>query len=148
VRVLCESVGGTPGTDGFWTRSLIDGLVIGCLPVFASWQLPPLYSSGVRWQLAPDHGTGNEDLQPPPIVYQRGWGDCGNLTLWRLLELNCTRWEPVVRRTRKRAELAGIRWTSPPARAVVEWTGDDMHAYLRLPNGDFEDPSEILGMPR
>lgn len=144
--VRCSSVGGFAGQDGFWTRSLIDGLVLGSLPIFPSWNLPELYSSGVRWQLAADHGTGIEDLDPPPVVYQRGHGDCGNLTLWRLLELNQRRWEPVIRRTRTRRELAGIRWTSRPARAVVEWVGDEMHAYIRHPDGRFEDPSKELGM--
>jgi hypothetical protein len=147
VDVLCSSVGGYPGEDAFWVRSVIDGLVVGSLPIFPSWQLPELYTSGVRWQLDPNHGTGIDELLPPPVVLGRGWGDCGNLTLWRLLELNRYRWEPIVRRLRSgRRQLAGIRWATPPARAEVEWVEDEMHAFVRHPDGRTEDPSKKLGM--
>lgn len=145
--IRVQSVGGEYGHDSFFVRSLIDGLVVGSLPVFTSWRLPMLYASGVRYAVDPEHGTGTDEIDPPPIVLQRGWGDCGNLTLWRLLELNQNRWVPVLRRVGNRNELVGIKWAKTPARAVVQWVNGELHALVRHPDGQTEDPSEILGMP-
>lgn len=142
-----ESPGGSLGQDAWFARSLIDGAVVGSLPRFSEWWLPPLYQSGVVWRLAEAHGTGVEPLLPPPLVNQQGHGDCGDLTLWRLCELNLDRWAPIVRRVKGRSQMVGLRWVKPPYRAVVEWSGPEMHAYIRCPDGSFEDPSRELGMP-
>lgn len=137
--------GALAGDEAFLVRFLVDAAADGSMPMFSSWGLPPLYRSGVRWALPDTHGTGNEDLDLPPDVFARGWGDCGNLTVWRLCELNSRIWRPMFARN---GQLTGIRWRRPPARALVEWVGDDFHVLIRLPNGDTEDPSIKLGMPR
>lgn len=144
--IRVQSVGGNFGHDAFFVRSLLDGLCVGCLPLWTDWHLPELYSSGVRFQMDPEHGTGNDEIDPPPIVFARGWGDCGNLTLWRLCEINAYNWQPIIRGSGRRAELVGIRWAKPPARALVTWIGGEMHALVRHPDGTIEDPSKILGM--
>lgn len=139
------SPGGYPGHDALFTAELLNGIVRGTLPMWRSWRMPRLYESGVHWQLDPLHGTGKENLKPPPLILQRGWGDCGELTLWRLLELNDKRWYPLTERRKGGPVMIGVGWHRPPAHAVVDWVGDDMHAFVR-DNGRDEDPSLRLGM--
>lgn len=107
------------------TRCMLDGLSDAYAPlVHTYWNLPPLYQSGIRFELEPDHGKGIEDYTSPPITYGRGTGDCDDLVLYRLSEL----------------KAAGI-----PARCTAEWLGNAVHVQVRLPNGAIEDPSLILG---
>lgn len=92
-------------------------------------QVPPLYSSGVRWQNEPTD-WGYEDFAIIPAVMQRGWGDCDDLAPWRCAEL------------REQGERAKIR---------IQWKtmndgGKLYHIVVRRENGQIEDPSRILGM--
>ena len=92
------------------------------LPWYKLHPLPPLYQSGVRWQLEPGHGSGVDEFASPWTTYARGWGDCDDLLTWRLLELRA----------------AGIR-----ARPAFAWRGDECHVLVSR-GGRLEDPSEIL----
>lgn len=112
-----------PGEAAFFVKKFLEGVAAGCLPCWERWGLPPLYESGIRFELPPNHGTGAELTLLPPVTYAMGVGDCDRLTVYRLAELY----------------HAGV-----PAAAVVEWRGPAMHAMIRTRRG-LEDPSELLG---
>lgn len=124
-----------PGLEAFDIRSLIEGYAAGWLPVFPRWGLPPLLHSGVRFALEPGHGSGHETLVKPTTVYERKWGDCAHLVVWRLCELNQTRWG-----WNERSET--IVWTRAPATCRIEWRNYRMHVTVR--DGHVEDWTEIL----
>lgn len=85
--------------------------------------LPPLYQSGVTFREEERPADGHESWDCPWVVYQRGYGDCDDLVLWRLSEL-----------------LAAGRQASP----VMVWRGDKFHVLLRHATGRLEDPSLTL----
>ena len=144
IHVYVDTDFDTSGEESWFVESVLNGEALGCLPSFPSWNLPPLYQSGVRFQYDPDHGTGRESFKLPWQTYADGWGDCANLALWLILEINQHRWKPVLD---SRGRLRSIRYTRRPATAHIAWDGDDMHAMVRLPNGKIEDPARKLGMP-
>jgi hypothetical protein len=91
--------------------------------------VPPLYSSGVRYR-EEDPTQGYEEFALIPIMIERGWGDCDDLAPWRCAEL------------REAGEKACIR---------IQWrrqaSGSKLfHILVRRENGVIEDPSLILGM--
>lgn len=49
--------------------------------------LPPLYKSHVQYQSEPWAGQGVEEFADPWTVYERGWGDCDDLIIYRGAEL-------------------------------------------------------------
>ena len=82
---------------------------------------PELYKSGVKF--APEPFKDGEHFDLPGFVVKRGWGDCDDLVIWRLIE--CYR----------HGELAA----SP---AVVWPEGSrKYHARLRRADGTLEDPT-------
>lgn len=86
-------------------------------------RLPPLYSAGVRYRREP---PGQEVWQLPSQTAERGFGDCEDLSAWRVAELR----------------LAG-----EAAKIVFRKSGRNLwHALVRRANGDLEDPSAKLGM--
>jgi hypothetical protein len=113
-----------PGYAAYFVKELIDGLVSGCRFLYPGWSLPLLYESGVQFRLPPDHGAGVEYFALPPVVHQKGWGDCDQLVIWRLCELHA----------------AGERG----ARCKTDWIGGAMHVRIRRGNGRTEDPARIL----
>ena len=85
--------------------------------------IPPLYRSGVRYRR---EAPGQERWQLPREVYERGFGDCEDLSIWLAAEL----------------QLRGIA-----ARVAVLKTGPRLwHAVVQLPDGRILDPSRRLGM--
>lgn len=112
-----------PGYVAYLLAHQITGLARGCKFLMKRWQLPTLYESGVRFRLPPQHGTGFENFCTPLETYQRGWGDCDNLVIWRVAEL----WDQ-----------------GESARCRCEWLGDAYHVLVRRGNGTLEDPSKIL----
>lgn len=114
------------GHLAFLTAQVLNGLAAGYLPLSHLCPLPPLYQSGVRYAMEPGHGKGIEDFANPWMTLQRGWGDCDDLILYRLLELL------------KAGERAHTR---------AEWLGNAVHVVIRRENGDREDPSALLGAP-
>jgi len=91
----------------------------GALPV-----LPPLYKSGVVYRREPASGSGVEDFADPWTCFNRKWGDCDDLVIWRLAELIAS----------------GERVPAPQ----VCRAGTRMHVLVRRASGKLEDPSRIL----
>lgn len=86
---------------------------------------PSLYASGVRYQREP---AGEEDWQTVSVTYRRKTGDCEDLAAWRAAELVVSGED-----TKARAVLKRIR----PGL---------IHCIVRRGNGQYEDPSKLLGM--
>lgn len=83
--------------------------------------LPPLYQSGVQFRR---ERPGREEWDTADIVLDRGWGDCEDLSGWRIGELR----------------RMGI-----DARPEVKRTAERrFHAVVRWPGGAVEDPSRVL----
>jgi len=87
--------------------------------------LPLLYESGIRYQPEPWAGQGTEEWANPYDVYERGWGDCDDLVLYRVAEL-IAKGEPATVQT---------MWKRGTKRH---------HVRVRRANGRVEDPSLIL----
>lgn len=100
--------------------------------------VPPLYSSGVRYENEPPwkfDGRPAEEFACIPIVLARGFGDCDDLSPWRVAEL---------------------RRAGEPAKIRIQWKRKTLangtkgrkyfHIVVRRANGDIEDPSAKLGM--
>jgi hypothetical protein len=116
-----------PAERAWFVKQAIEGFARGCMPAFRRWKLPPLYQSGVRFQLPPEHGSGVERMQTPIDTYRAGWGDCDRLLIWWL----CERWAH---------EL--------PASCSTYFLGGNMHVLGRKSvddRGELEDPSVHLG---
>lgn len=117
----------SPVERAWAVKCAIEGFALGALPAFRRWRLPPLYQSGVRFRLPPEHGSGRERMLMPIDTYRDGWGDCDRLLIWWL----CERW------------AAGL-----PARCSTLFVGGNMHVMGRKSwdeHGPVEDPSVILG---
>lgn len=118
---------GLPGGHlAFLSAQLLNGLAAGYVPLASMCRLPPLYQSGIRFAMEPGHGKGVEDFANPWTTLARGWGDCDDLILYRLVELL----------------LSGER-----AHTRAEWLGNAVHVVLRRENGMREDVSALLGAP-
>jgi len=126
-----------PGFLAWFVRSTIEGIAVGAYPAFPSWGLPSLYTSGVYFALPPKHGTGEEEFNLPPETYRRGFGDCDQLTIWRLLEC----WHNARIHPLKLLELMA---TNRAARCRCVWDGNQFHVLIRHPSGVLEDPAKRL----
>lgn len=142
MKILVNLSGETSGRINWLSRSrmlgmaikpLLDAQVVVDQLYLMTHNVPPLYSSGVRYMNEP---TGRhpefkyEEFAAIPIILSRGWGDCDDLAPWRVAELRCA------------GEKAKIR---------VQWrkqrSGRKMyHITVRRADGRIEDPSRILGM--
>lgn len=103
---------------------LINAAAEAYAPWYCVHPLPPLYKSGVVYRPEPGHGSGFDDFADPWTAYTRGWVDCDDAAIWRIVEL------------RVRGERA--------AATRAEWLGPDVHALVRRGNGNLEDPSLVL----
>jgi hypothetical protein len=102
--------------------------------------VPPLYRSGIRYMEEPPSGAmvgpngpmlRIEDFALIPVIIERGWGDCDDLSPWRIAEL---------REAGERAKVR-IQWKKHPE------TGQKLfHVVVRREDGSIEDPSLKLGM--
>lgn len=88
---------------------------------------PSLYSAGVRYQVEPNAGTF-EQWKSPVQTFEDGWGDCDDLSLYRVAELLASN---------EAAETQVLAQSTP--------IGVRMHARVARANGSEEDPSIILG---
>mgnify|MGYP000875808724 CR=1 FL=1 len=89
-------------------------------------EVPPLYESGVRYQVEP---KGKEDWQDIPTCLKLGVGDCEDLACWRCAEL--------IVRGRVDAKPTFL-WKKIPG-------GTLYHIQVLTAQG-IEDPSRVLGM--
>jgi hypothetical protein len=110
-------------------RSLLQALVmVNRIELRANKSIPPLYKAGVRYKREP---AGQESFEDINGVMSAGWGDCEDLSAWRVAELQ------------EAGENAAIR---------IKWrenrqTGKKLfHIQVRRGNGKIEDPSKLLGM--
>lgn len=126
--ILTDTASDLEARELAWmVKCAIEGFALGYLPAFKRWNLPPLYQSGVRFQLPPAHGAGYELMKSPLATFRDGWGDCDRLMIWWL----CEQWS----QGRK-------------ARCSTMWLGNRMHVLGRRSwddRGPLEDPSVILG---
>ena len=130
MRVEIEIPDGDPEFSAYVVRHLLQGLALGCRPLFVGPSaLPPLYKSGVRFAEEPTHGSGVERFRLPSEVFDQMFGDCDGLTVYRLAE-----------------ELAK---GSPVAATIGDFEGSGaMHAQVRWKDsGRIEDPAILLGSP-
>lgn len=86
---------------------------------------PPVYQSGVVFRAEPQEGTGVELYQTIPEVLAQGWGDCDDLTGWRVAEL----W------------YAGELTAQP---ALVQLRPYAWHAVVTRANGQTEDVAALV----
>lgn len=86
-----------------------------------------LYEQGVVYQTEP---RGEESFSTPLLVKERGYGDCADLSLWRVAELR-----------NAGVPAAYDIYIQHPSRLRRVF-----HVRVRLPDGRVEDPSVKLGM--
>lgn len=78
-----------PDACAHFVKCAIEAFALGSVPMAHIWRLPPLYASGIVYQLEPDHGSGNEDFALPKTTFDLRNGDCDDLVIYRLWELRC-----------------------------------------------------------
>lgn len=87
--------------------------------------VPSVYNARVAFRPEPQEGTGVELYQTIPEVIAQGWGDCDDLTGWRIAEL----WHT--------GELA-----AEPA--LVQLAPHAWHAIVRRASGQTEDVAALV----
>lgn len=117
-----------PGFTAYWAAKTLDGMARGYLPWAAVNPLPPLYSGRIRYRIDAQHGSGVEVFSDPWTVAARGYGDCNDLVLYRLIELM----------------LAGERVSARDPNTRSVWDMGEVHVLVRRANGRLEDPSLIV----
>jgi hypothetical protein len=115
------------GHIAYFAKCAIEAFARGSVPMAGVWRLPPLYQSGIRFQLPKGHGSGNEDFQLPNVTYANRGGDCDQLVIYRI-------WELLVQ--------------GEPATCRAVWQDNAVHVLVRRANGVLEDPSILLGALR
>lgn len=131
IKITAQLFNGEPGNLE-WSRRTLTWIMFGMAQACKDWLLahpnfPALYDTNVRY--AAEKGT--ENWQDIATTYARGIGDCEDLAIWRIAELNA------------RGIQATPYITWGPAKAGG---GVTYHALVRWPNGTIEDPSRALGM--
>ncbi len=91
-------------------------------------KIPPLYNAGVKYVREP---VGEENWRDVVSIYRDGFGDCEDLSCWRIAEL---------RNNNKRCEPY-IRWRVDPSNNMLIY-----HVMVLRTGEVLEDPSKILGM--
>lgn len=106
-------------------RIMVDALVRLNLYEMRKRRFKPLYESGVRYRRERRRIGQPEKWQTIREVFRSKEGDCEDLAAIRVAEL-------------RREGIRAVPWFR---RKRSLW-----HVLVRYPNGDFEDPSRILGM--
>lgn len=120
----------TPEELATLLRGILVGYVVAGAEQFRRYSLPPLYRSGIKWKRSPSAKSW-EDFALPLTIYERRWGDCDNLVVYRCSEL-CANGTPA---------LPKIYWRINDGKVKI------FHAEVRiLKTGLVEDPSRLLGM--
>lgn len=124
--------------DEWQIRKSLEAARVGAAP------MPPmLYESGVYYQEEP---PGHEDWLDVWSALKQGNADCEDLAAWRCAELRVlgVPAEPVIKYQwipREMMIKQGYPANKLPAKGL--WL---VHCCVRLPDGQIEDPSKILGM--
>jgi hypothetical protein len=130
VRICTETGNAFNPREAAWlVKCSIEGFAMGCMQAWPRWNLPPLFESGVRFQLPPEHGTGIEYMRLPPFTYRDKVGDCDRLLIWWL----CEQWAQ-----------------GKPASCTAVFLGGAIHVQGRQSfddSGPIVDPAVILGAP-
>lgn len=105
-------------------KGLVEGAAMGAASLRQKLPFPELYSSGVVYR-EEDSPDGVEEFTLPWQTWERGWGDCDDLCIWRLADLYS----------------AGEKAT-----CSVQFRGQQLHVQVRREGGSIEDPSARLGM--
>ena len=118
------------GREAF--QALLDCVFqLNCLYLAAVPDCPPLYESGVRFRPEDrdcDDGTCQEErFCTIPVVLRARSGDCDDLAPWRAAELY-------------------VRHGVQARPEIVQINPRSWHVVVRLPDGQVEDPSALLGM--
>jgi|WetSurMetagenome_2_1015567.scaffolds.fasta_scaffold337737_2 hypothetical protein len=71
---------------GPFLKGLIEFLAAQWVPIYRAAPLPPLYQGTVVYRPEPNRGLW-EDFASPAEVFERGWGDCDDLAIARIVEL-------------------------------------------------------------
>lgn len=121
--IQTRTPGWNPRSEAWMVKSILEGLARAARPFMRG--LPPLYGGSIRFAREPNHGRF-EEFALPWDTAKRGWGDCDDLIIYRLAEL----------------EAAGKKGS-----VACKWFGTEFHVQIRLPNGKIEDPSVRLGAP-
>lgn len=91
-------------------------------------QLPLLYQTAIKYMEEP---PGQEDWQDPPTTLAMGFGDCEDISCWRVAELN------------ERFKIDAV----PAFKEQMRPDGSLLyHIVVLYPDGRIEDPSAIMGM--
>lgn len=121
-----------PGFTANFTAEILTAAARGFLPWYHLHPLPPLYSSGVVFALEPNHGQGWEDYANPWLACARGWVDCDDAVIWRLMELMASG-----------EHVSAKGYEGPTTRA--DWQGSEIHVQIRRASGSLEDP--VMNIP-
>lgn len=112
--------------------AVVTGLALVNQVILRHYSIPSIYSIRPRYHIPEEVQTGKarERWKDIATLLQDRWGDCKDLTAWRLAEL----WKMGVN---AKAESTVTRM----GRALL------FHTYIRYPDGRTEDPAKTLGMP-
>ncbi len=113
--------------------------------------LPPLYRSGIRYEIEP-WGGKLEEFADVLTMLKRGWGDCDDLCGYRVAELQESGvnadarlyWRYFLRG--KLIQDAALLKRIAQAGRMPPGVSMQMHCQVRWPDGRIEDPSRFLGL--
>lgn len=136
-------------------KPMLDAAVIGDQLFLRLYNIPPLYSTKVRYQeepptfvTFPDGRTVRvEEFGGVSVVLKRGWGDCDDLAPWRCAELR-NKGENATLRVQWKRQPSGRKLYHILVRRPAGVKDFDPRFMVKAPNGTIiEDPSRALGMP-
>lgn len=126
-KSLSEGLG-VPSSPGTYSAAIEGQTGVNTVLMRRDPSLPPLYASGVKWEVRRGDPSETKWRTPQEIVTS-GWGDCQELSAYRAAELRVTGVDPA----------AHVR--------VYPTERNTYHAVVARGNGLVEDPSVVLGMP-
>lgn len=125
-KALSASLG-VPSSSGTYSAALEGLTKVNEVLLRRDPSIPPLYSTGARWELRPDDESDTRWRYADEVATD-GWGDCQALAAYRAAELR-------------------VNGIDPRAEVRVYPTGENKyHAVVARGNGLVEDPSVALGM--
>jgi hypothetical protein len=111
-----------------WAREYLAALVRVDRMLLREGMVPPLYQTDVRYRQEPA-GQPYEEFADALTCLERGWGDCDDLSAWRVADL--------LEQGVDASLLFDAAPVAPGKRRLV-------HCLVRLPANGREDPSRIM----